>query len=174
MGTEEHPDNARTEHLQPLRNVMAMGDCCAHIGAPLPALAQVRSWRIPLWGVAVCQACGDPIAAVLPCTRSMHGLLQPNSSFCVSGAHAQAMRPALSRSKRCHVQVAEQQGRYLAKRLNQMAEAPAGIELKQDEFQCAPACCSEGATQLDNASAHSSLHCIPACPTGAGCCCRRS
>ena len=30
----------RSEHLEPVQGVFAMGDCCAYIGTPLPALAQ--------------------------------------------------------------------------------------------------------------------------------------
>ena len=42
MGTDEHPEGATYEHLRALKNVHALGDCCANIGQPLPALAQVR------------------------------------------------------------------------------------------------------------------------------------
>lgn len=41
MDTEEHPEGHTSEHLRALKHVYALGDCCANIGQPLPALAQV-------------------------------------------------------------------------------------------------------------------------------------
>ena len=42
MDTDEHPEGASYEHLRALKNVHALGDCCANVGQPLPALAQAR------------------------------------------------------------------------------------------------------------------------------------
>ena len=74
MGAEEHPEGSQTEHLRPLQNVFALGDCCANIGTPLPALAQVRSVQAQpsscIWFSPAVQHLGQRVAAV--CMQLVH------------------------------------------------------------------------------------------------------
>ena len=50
QNTEEHreEEEKRSEKLKHVDGIFALGDCCANIGSPLPALAQVtepsHSW----------------------------------------------------------------------------------------------------------------------------------
>ena len=87
-----------------MHNVYALGDCCADLERPLPALAQVR---------CCARACLLQHGTLLRCALHL--------PTCLSACHPHARTPNI-------VQVAEQQGRYLAKCLNDAAgqlEAPA-------------------------------------------------
>ena len=103
---DDHHEQRYREEFEPLKDVFALGDCCANVKAPLPSLAQVCTTAV---------ACPTSIAiTLLTAVHGPHGCRTHD----LDTASAARCLPLVGRA-----QVAEQQGKYLAKQLNTSAKA---------------------------------------------------
>lgn len=132
----------------PVPHVYALGDCCADLDQPLPALAQVgvragvgeqaqgrrqEEGTGSGWGTGLGLGCG---ARVEVGVRAQHWAAGPG--FPPPRVAPRPSAPAITTTNNTPSavsQVAEQQGKYLAKCLNTFAEGGQGIAANLPPFQ---------------------------------------